>query len=253
MSAALQGRVAIVTGASSGIGRATALLLAEAGAAVVAHARRGEKLAEVVREITEKGGKSLAVAGDAAKEKDVIVLVDRAKAYAGEVGGRLDIVVVNAGRGLAGGLLSSDEKQWREMYEVNVMGAAMLMRRVGAMMAEQGRGDIVVLGSAAGYNISPFSGFYGSSKFAVAAMAEAFRREVCGKGVRVMIVKPGLVLSEFQGVAGYTYENFYKNAERFGKLLEPADVAEAIRFGVMLPEHVAMNEIVIRPTRQDYP
>ena len=187
-------------------------------------ARRGEKLKEVTGEIEKSGGKALAVEGDATKVKDIETLLARAENFSAQLGsnGRLDIVVVNAGRGLAGGLLSSDEKQWREMYELNVLGAAALMRRAGELMVRQERGDIVVLGSVSGHNVSPFSGFYGSTKFAIAGMAEAFRREVCAKGVRVTVIKPAIVESEFQAVAGYTPENFYKGVARFGKLLEPA-------------------------------
>jgi NADP-dependent 3-hydroxy acid dehydrogenase YdfG len=139
------------------------------------------------------------------------------------------------------------------MYELNVLGAAMLMRRAGEIMVKQGSGDILALGSVSGMNISPFSGFYGSSKFAIAGMVEAFRREVCGKGVRVTLILPAIVVSEFQEAAGYTAENFFKGVERFGKLLEPVDVAEAIVFVVSRPAHVHVNEVVIRPTGQDYP
>jgi NADP-dependent 3-hydroxy acid dehydrogenase YdfG len=133
-----------------------------------------------------------------------------------------------------------------------VLGAANLMRRAGAIMVGQESGDIVVLGSVAGHNISPFSGFYGGSKFAIAAIAEAFRREVSPKKVRVTVVKPGIVLSEFQQVAGYG-ESFYRNIEKFGKVLDSEDVARAITFIVSQPGHVHINELVIRPTGQDYP
>ena len=224
---------------------------------MVIFARRGEKLREVAGEIEKGGwgGKALAVEGDATNVKDIETLLARAQNFSAANGGngRVDIVVVNAGRGLAGGLLSSDEKQWREMYELNVLGAAALMRRAGELMVRQERGDIVVLGSVSGHNVSPFSGFYGSTKFAIAGMAEAFRREVCAKGVRVTVIKPAIVESEFQAVAGYTPENFYKGVARFGKLLEPVDVAEAIVFAVSRPAHVHVNEMVIRPTGQDYP
>ncbi len=118
-------------------------------------------------------------------------------------GRRYDMVVVNAGRGLAGGILDSDESQWQELYQVNVMGAAHLMRRAGQYLVGRKSGDIVVVGSVVGRNVSPFSGFYGSSKFAIGAIAEGLRREVCPHGVRVSLVMPGVVLSEFQHVAGY--------------------------------------------------
>ncbi len=127
---------------------------------------------------------AVAIAGDAAKEGDIERLVERARGYSREAGqgGRIDVVVVNAGRGLAGGMMTSDVGQWREVYEINVLGAGLLMRRAGALMAEQGSGDIVVISSAVGENVSPFSGFYGSSKFAVGAMAERCGERFAGRG-----------------------------------------------------------------------
>jgi len=111
----------------------------------------------------------------------------------------------------------------------------------------------VAISSVAGHNISPFSGFYGSSKWAITGMAEALRREVCGYKVRVTTIKPGIVLSEFQEVAGYTQENFGKGVQKYGDLLLPADVARVILFVVTQPQHVHLAEVVIRPTGQDYP
>ncbi len=254
MAGVLNGKVAIVTGGCAGFGWATAKRLGGMGAAVVVQARRKEKLDELVKEIVAAGGKGLAVAGDASKEKDVEALLESAFAFSETLGEkRLDIVVVNAGRGLAGGLLSSDTGQWKEIFDTNVLGAAHLMRRAGMWMMEQGSGDIVVLSSAVGQNISPFSGFYGATNFAVGALAEAFRREACAKNVRVTTIKPGIVISEFQQVAGYTQDNFYRNIERWGKVLEPADVANAIGFVVGLPGHVHVNDLTVRPTKQDYP
>ena len=255
MSVVLHDRVAVITGASAGIGRAAAMALAREGAAVVIMARREGRLEEVAAEIRKAVGRVMAVAGDAAKVEDIDRLLARAQEFSAGLGqgGRLDIIVVNAGRGLAGGLLTSDEGEWRRMYEVNVLGAAALMRRAGEILARQGRGDIVALGSVAGFHVSPFSGFYGSSKFALGGMVEAFRREVCARGVRVTLLKPGIVASEFQEVAGYTAENFFKGAAHYGKLLVPEDVAEAVVFVVSRPAHVHVNEVVIRPTGQDYP
>ena len=219
----LKNRVAIITGATAGIGRAIAADLAERGAAVVLMGRRQALLEAFAAELQARGAQALAVEGDAAKVEDI----ER--------------------------LLASDEAQWREMYEINVLGAAALMRRVGTIMVQQESGDIVALGSTAGHNVSPFSGFYGSTKFALAGMVEAFRREVCARGVRVTLIMPGIVESEFQRVAGYTPDNFFKAVERFGTLLAPRDVAAAVTFVVSQPSHVHVNELVIRPTKQDYP
>ena len=246
------GKTAIVTGASSGIGYATAVTLARAGAAVVVQARRKDRLEEVAAEIAAQGGKALAVAGDAGVQEDIELLLDRALSW-DEGGCKYDIVVVNAGRGLAGGLLNSDELQWRELYQVNVLGAAHLMRRAAQYLVERGSGDLVVIGSVVGRNISPFSGFYGSSIFAVGALAEALRREVCTHGVRVSLVMPGIVVSEFQKVAGYDEENFGNTVAQFGKLLEPQAIADGIRWLLTLPPHVNVNEVTIRPTGQSYP
>jgi NADP-dependent 3-hydroxy acid dehydrogenase YdfG len=246
------GKTAIVTGASSGIGRATALKLAACGAAVVLFARRRELLDQLVSKITAAGGKALAVAGEASAPKEIDSMMDRA--YGWEEGGRkIDIAVVNAGRGLAGGILDSDESQWRQVYEVNVLGTAHLLRVVGQYMKDRKGGDIVAIGSVVGRNVSPFSGFYGSSKFAVAGIIEGLRREVCSHGVRVSLVMPGVVVSGFQKVAGYTEENFGKGVAQFGKLLDPQDIAESICWLLGLPPHVNVNEIMIRPTGQTYP
>jgi NADP-dependent 3-hydroxy acid dehydrogenase YdfG len=150
-------------------------------------------------------------------------------------------------------LLSSDESHWDELYELNVLAAARLMRRAAHWMIEQKTGDIVVLGSVSGHNISPFSGFYGSSKWALASLAEALRRELTPHRIRVSTIKPGVVESEFQAVAGYDRENFYNTIARYGSLLQPDDVADAITYMVTRPPHVSINEIVIRPAGQDYP
>jgi NADP-dependent 3-hydroxy acid dehydrogenase YdfG len=248
----LSDRTAIVTGASSGIGRATALTLAQAGAAVVIHARRKNRLDKLASEISDQGGKALVVEGDASVQADIDLLLNRALVW-NEGGCKYDIVVVNAGRGLAGGILSSDESQWQELYQVNVLGAAHLMRRAGQYMVQRKSGDIVVIGSVVGQNISPFSGFYGSSKFAIGAIAEGLRREICIHGVRVSVVMPGIVLTEFQSVAGYNEENFGKGIAHFGKLLEPQAIANGIYWLLTLPAHVNVNEITIRPTGQNYP
>jgi NADP-dependent 3-hydroxy acid dehydrogenase YdfG len=252
MNELLSGKTAIVTGASSGIGYATAVTLARAGAAVVIHARRKERLDKLAAEIYAQGGKALAVAGDAGDAGDIDLLLERALSW-DEGGGRYDIVVANAGRGLAGGILDSDESQWQELYRTNVLGVAHLIRQAGNCLRQRKTGDIVVVGSVVGRNISPFSGFYGSSKFAVGALAEALRREICPHGVRVSLVMPGIVVSGFQKAAGYDEENFGKGIAQFGKLLEPQAIADGIHWLLTLPPHVNVNEIMIRPTGQSFP
>jgi NADP-dependent 3-hydroxy acid dehydrogenase YdfG len=252
MSKLLSGKTAIITGASSGIGRATALTLSQSGAAVVIQARRKEQLEQLASDIAGQGGEALIVAGDASRRADVDMLLEQTLNW--DKGGRkYDIVIANAGRGLAGGILSSDDSQWDEVYQVNVMGAVHLMRRAGQYLIQRKSGDIVTIGSVVGRNISPFSGFYGSSKFAITAIAEALRREICSAGVRVSVVMPGIVLSGFQDVAGYNEDNFGRAVKQFGKLLEPQAIADGIHWLLSLPPHVNVNEIMIRPTGQTYP
>ncbi|HRR32619.1 MAG TPA: SDR family oxidoreductase [Kiritimatiellia bacterium] len=247
-----EGKTAIVTGASSGIGRAVALTLASQGAAVALHARRDAELQAVADEIRQGGGRALAVLGDAGQAEAIDALLEAVLSWHGG-GGAYDIVVANAGRGLAGGITTSDESQWQELYQTNVLGTAHLLRQTGRYLSQRGCGDIVVISSVVGRNISPFSGFYGSSKFAVSALAEALRREVCAAGVRVSTVLPGIVKSGFQRVAGYTQENFGRTVEAYGKVLEPQDIANGVSWLLAQPPHVHVSEIMIRPTGQNYP
>jgi NADP-dependent 3-hydroxy acid dehydrogenase YdfG len=248
----LFGKIAIVTGASSGIGRATALTLAEAGAAVVIQARRKNIIEKVAADIQEQGGKALAVAGNAGSVSDIDKLLKQTLSWK-DGGSKYDIVVVNAGRGLAGSTLMSDNSQWEELYHTNVLGAAYLMRCVAKYFIGRKSGDIVAIGSAVGRNISPFSAFYGSSKFAIGAIAEGLRQEVCMHGIRVSLVMPGIVTSEFQKVAGYDENNFYKGIAHMGKLLEPQAIADGICWLLTQPSNINVSEIMIRPTGQNYP
>jgi NADP-dependent 3-hydroxy acid dehydrogenase YdfG len=245
----LAGKTALITGASAGIGYAIAHELAAAGAFIVITGRRKEKLDAAFTRLTAQGAQGLAIPADAAQNADTDALLDQTL----KLTGRLDIVIVNAGRGLAGGLLASDQAQWQALYNINVLGPAHLMRRAAQHMTAQKTGDIVVLGSVSGHNISPYSGFYGSTKFAIWGLAEALRREICSTGVRVTTIKPAVVLSEFQQVAGYTEENFGHAVKKFGQLLEPEDVARSVRFIVEQPPHVHINELMIRGVGQDYP
>jgi len=250
MTAATRNPSALITGASAGIGRATALELARSGFRVVVSARREAYLNDLVSEIAAAGSNAHALPADASEPEALDRLLADATAH---FGGVPDVVVANAGHGLAGGVLSSDRARWEHMIRLNFFATTHLMRVAAEAMLERGRGDVVVLGSCVGVNVSPFSGMYGATKFAVGAAAEALRREVGGRGVRVTTIRPGIVASEFQEVAGYDEENFGKTVAKFGEVLQPDDVARSIGFVVSQPPHVHVNELTIRPVGQDYP
>ncbi len=258
----LSGRIGVVTGATAGIGLAIAQELVMAGASVVVNGRREAKLREVLSELGERAH---GVAGDAADETVITRMLDEARARFGGGTREADLVVVNAGRGLAGSVVTSDTSQWEEMIRTNLLGAARLIRAAAVRMLEMGMGrdgpsvfetgprDIVVIGSNVGRHISPFSSMYGSTKFAANSLAEAARRELGPRGIRVSLIEPGFVESEFQGVAGYEAAWFEGVKERIGPTLQPPDVARTLAFIVAQPPSVHVCDVLIRPTRQDYP
>jgi NADP-dependent 3-hydroxy acid dehydrogenase YdfG len=262
MSASLANRIAIVTGASAGIGLAVAEDLLAHGARVVLNGRRAEKLADVTDRLNSMGmGRALAVSGDAAEQSTIAAMFAAAtKQWEAEP----DLIVVNAGRGLSGSVVTSDTGEWEEMIRTNLLGAARLMRAAAERMVAdierrdggkwQARArDVIVLGSVVGRHVSPYSSMYGSTKFGVHGLAEGLRRELSPKGIRVTLVEPGFVVSEFQGVAGYKDEWFQGVVEKIGPVLQPADVARTISFVCSQPPHVHVSDVLVRPTRQDYP
>lgn len=274
-------RISLVTGATAGIGLAIAKELARVGHRVIINARRAEKLREVAAELNDLAvarfpngptTRVVPVAGDASEHATIEACFDIAnKAFGASSGASsasvaIDSVIVNAGRGLAGSVVTSDEVQWEEMVRTNLIGAARLMRTAALRMvasadedAKGGRSwqqrprDIVVIGSVVGRHVSPFSSMYGGTKFGVHGMTEGVRRELAPKGIRVTLIEPGFVVSEFQGVAGYKDEWFRGVVEKIGPVLQPDDVARSVGFVLAQPAHVHVSDILIRPTRQDYP
>ena len=247
-------RIAIVTGTTSGIGEALARKFVDAGFGVVGNGRNAEKLAALENEI---GFAFCGVAGNAADN----TVLERLFASATERFGKAaDIVVANAGRGLGGSVKDVDLSQFEDVLRINVSAALALLQKAAQKMVDaqqniypKSASDIVIIGSVVGRHISPFSAVYGASKFAVHGLAEGLRREIGPKGVRVSLVEPGIVLSGFQAAAGYSDEMVHSFNERFGPLLTGEDVANAIHYIITQPPHVHISDIVVRPTRQDYP
>ncbi len=195
MAKELEGRVAAITGASSGIGEATAEALAEAGAAVSLGARRGDRLEKLAEKITSKGGRALAVPVDITQESEALGFIERTQKELG----RLDILVNNAGVMLLGPVIGGDTNEWRRMVEVNILGLLYCTHAALPLMLEQGGGHIVNVSSVAGRQAAQGAAVYNFTKFGVCGFSEALRQEMSRGKVRVTIIEPGFVDTELQG------------------------------------------------------
>jgi NADP-dependent 3-hydroxy acid dehydrogenase YdfG len=243
--ASLDGKVAAITGASSGIGEATAIALADAGAKVSLGARRKDRLDALVEKI---GDKALAIETDIGDEEQARAFVQRTK---DELGG-LDILINNAGVMLLGPLLAQEGDDWRTMVDVNILGLVYCSHAGLALMAEQKSGHIVNISSVAGRIASAGAAVYNFTKWGVTGFSEALRQEAAHVNVRVTCVEPGFVDTELQGhnTNPMVVEATQKMRERVGKVLEADDIAQAILYAVSQPEHVSINEVLVRPTGQ---
>jgi clavulanate-9-aldehyde reducatase len=244
----LEGKVAAVTGASSGIGAATAEALAAEGAAVALGARRADRLERVRERIEESGGRAVVIAMDVTDEAQARGFVERARE---ELGG-LDVLVNNAGVMLLGPIAGADTSEWRRMIEVNALGLLYCTHAALPGMAEAGSGHIVNVSSVAGRQANLGSGVYNLTKWGVTGFSEALRQECARAGVRVTAVEPGFVETELQGHNEHpaVVAALEKVQGQIGELLEAEDIAEAIVWAVSRPPRVSVNEILIRPTGQ---
>ncbi|SHG71587.1 NADP-dependent 3-hydroxy acid dehydrogenase YdfG [Jatrophihabitans endophyticus] len=252
MADTLNGTVALVTGASSGIGEATAVDLARHGAAVALVARRRDRLDALAGRIGDAGGTALVIEADVADESAVGAAVARTVAELG----RLDTVVANAGVMLLGPVADAPTEEWRRMVNLNVLGlmytahAALPHLLAAAEDGPRGVGDLVLVSSVAGRVARNGSGVYNATKHAVGAFGEALRQEVTQRHVRVALVEPGAVDTE---LAGHNRPEIMPSLEaRFADMerLEAIDIAEAVSFVVTRPRRTAINEVLVRPTEQ---
>lgn len=248
MDERLTGRIALVTGASSGIGEATARLLAEEGAALVLTARREERLEELAAEIEEAGGRALVAPADITDRRAVESVAERAL----EALGRVDILVNNAGIMPLAPLRKVRVAEWDRMVDVNVKGVLYAIGAVLPAMLERGGGHVVNVSSLASRRPFPGGAVYSATKFAVRSLSQGLRLELSPTdGIRVTDIEPGLVATELPESIGddETREEFYSRLKGT-RMLEPVDVARAIRHAVTQPERVNVNEVLVRPTDQ---
>jgi NADP-dependent 3-hydroxy acid dehydrogenase YdfG len=248
MAGSLADKVAIVTGATAGIGEATALSLAAEGAAVALAGRREERLTALKERIEAAGGRALAIKTDVGDEAQCNALVERTNS---ELGG-VDILINNAGVMLLGPVMGADTEEWRRMFNANVFGLLYCTHAALPLMADKGSGHIVNVASTAGRHANMGSGVYNFTKFGVVGFSEALRQEALHVGVRVTIIEPGMVETELVGhnTNPVVLETFKKFREQVGEPLESEDIAAAILYAVTQPQHVSINEMLIRPTKQ---
>jgi NADP-dependent 3-hydroxy acid dehydrogenase YdfG len=241
----LAGRVALVTGASSGIGAAAAEALAAAGATVALVARRADRLDALVRQIEERGGKAIAMPGDVIDEQVAQgVVTETLRRF-----GRLDILVNSAGVIDSGGVENADTARYRRVLDINLMASLYTSRAVIGPMRAQGGGDIINISSTAGRRASVLFNAYSASKFALTAMTEALRQEVGRLGIRVCIIEPGATTTEVsEGIADPNYRKFIREHVSKEGAMKPEDVAAAILLVVSLPPRANVSQLLIRPT-----
>src|SRR5918995_838729 len=241
----LEGRVAAVTGASSGIGEATARALADAGASVALAARRGDRLTAIAEQLE---GPSLAVEADITDEPQAREFIQRAN---DELGG-LHILVNNAGVMLLGPVAEADPEDWRRMISVNLLGLLYCTHAALPLIERSGGGDIVNLSSVAGRRADAGGAVYNMTKFGVHAFSEALRQEALHANIRVTTIAPGFVETELQGhnTNPLVQQAMERARENIGEVLKAEDIADAIVHAVTRPAHVCVNELVVRPTGQ---
>jgi len=238
----------LITGASSGIGEATARRLAAAGAKVVVVARRKERLDALVQDIEKNAGEALAIEADVTERDKAPDIIKQAV----DKFGRLDVLINNAGVMLNGPAKDAELEDWENMVHLNVLGVLYMTHAALPQLREQGKGHIVNISSVAGRTTRAGSAVYNSTKWGVNAFTDALRQEIAGEKlhIRTTLIEPGAVATELQDhLRPEVKEQWKKN---FGdiEILHAEDIAEAIYFALSQPERVSVNEILIRPTEQ---
>jgi NADP-dependent 3-hydroxy acid dehydrogenase YdfG len=249
----LTGTVALVTGASSGIGEATAANLAARGAAVALVARRTDRLEELASSITGSGGKAVTITADVTDRGQAIAAVTTTV----EQLGRLDTVINNAGVMLLGPIVDAPVEEWDRMVDLNVKGllyvahAALPHLLAAAEDGPRRVADLVNVSSVAGRVARNGSGVYNATKHAVGAFSESLRQEVTGRHVRISLVEPGAVSTELASHNRPEVQEGMKKRFAAMERMEAEDIAEVVEFIVTRPRRAAVNEVLIRPTEQE--
>jgi NADP-dependent 3-hydroxy acid dehydrogenase YdfG len=248
MTANIEGKVVVITGASSGLGEAAARLLSASGASVVLGARRVERLETLAGELTAKGGRALAVATDVTDFDQVQRLVDTAF----ETYGRVDVLINNAGLMPQSPLDRRKVEDWNRTIDVNIKGVLYGIGAVLPIMQKQQSGHIINVSSVAGHKVRAGGAVYAATKHAVRVISEGLRQEVKPYNIRTTVISPGAVDTELTD--SITEADYAENTRKFyAEVAVPADsFARAVAFAIGQPEDIDINEILYRPTRQEY-
>jgi NADP-dependent 3-hydroxy acid dehydrogenase YdfG len=254
MAKRLDGSVALVTGASSGIGEETARQLAAEGAAVALVARRKERLEALAAEIIADGGRALVIAADITSQEQAVAAVERTLSEFG----RLDTLVNNAGVMLNANLLNADTSEWERMIDLNLKGllyvthAALPHLLKAVEDSPRNVADVINISSVAGRRARVGAGVYNATKFGVVALTESLRQEVTAKHVRISVVEPGVVSTELDSHMKPEIREITMKPFRGITPLESEDIAEIILFIVTRHWRSAINEVMVRPTEQSF-
>ncbi len=247
MSNNIEGKVVVITGASSGLGEATARLLYAQGASVVLGARRVDRIQSLADELTGSGGKALAITTDVTHCDQVKRLVDAAV----QTYGRIDVMINNAGLWPHSPLERLKIDDWNRMIDVNIKGVLYGIAAALPYMKQQKAGHIINVSSVAGHKVRPGTAVYAATKHAVRALSEGLRQEVKPYNIRTTVISPGAVATELPN--SVTEPDIAENIHKFyEEIAIPADsFARAVAFAMSQPEDVDVNEILFRPTRQE--
>ena len=247
MTEGIKDKIVVVTGASSGLGEATARLLSTQGAAVVLGARRADRLQSLAKDLEARGGKALALGTDVTRREQVKALVDSAV----QTYGRIDVMINNAGLMPQAPLEQLKIDEWDRMIDVNIKGVLYGIAAALPHMQRQKAGHFINVSSVAGHRVGPGFAVYAATKYAVRALSEGLRQEVKPYNIRTTVISPGAVATELPDSvtdpdASKRIRTFYE------QVAVPADsFARAVAFAMSQPEDVDINEILYRPTRQE--
>ena len=247
MSNNIEGKVVVITGASSGLGEATARLLSAQGATVVLGARRVERIEALADELRRGGGRALALQTDVTRSAEVQALADAAIREFG----RIDVMINNAGLMPSSPLERLKIDDWDRMIDVNIKGVLYGIAAVLPHMTERKSGHIVNVSSVAGHRVRAGTAVYSSTKHAVRVLTEGLRQEVKPYGIRTTIISPGAVATELPD--SITESDVQAGVKAFYQIAVPADsFARAVVYALSQPDDVDINEILFRPTKQEY-